>query len=159
MIETFRDRLSRVIEAHARSRADGDVHRGTLKPDPAEHAEAVALQGEVDRLRAVLADVLGNFYEKGHPGYEGIRTGWVRVDQYARWQLAARGVSVDALRRGGLAVLDDAPPAAHLAVARGRFWCCPEHPTASVRNVGGVARCLEPDCRLGPPASGSDGGA
>lgn len=111
MIETFRDRLGRVMDRHAAEVAAGHVHRDATvhavapAPDPAELA---ALRAEADRLRGLLAEILGNFHEKGHPGYEGIRTGWVRVDQYARWQLAARGVPVDALRRGGLAVLDGA---------------------------------------------------
>lgn len=49
------------------------------------------LTDRVDELQAVLDEVLGYFHEKGHPGYEAQRTGWVRVEKLAEWRRVAAG--------------------------------------------------------------------
>lgn len=45
----------------------------------------------VDELQAVLNEVLSYFGEKGHPGYEAIRTWWVRAEKLAEWCRVAAG--------------------------------------------------------------------
>jgi hypothetical protein len=51
-------------------------------------AECNRLRAEADRLRETLREVLSGFYERGHPGFDGRRTGWVRVDTLDRWRAA-----------------------------------------------------------------------
>ena len=45
-----------------------------------------------DLLFTTLADVLGNFHEKGYPGRPCIRTGWVREETYAQWHGVLAGI-------------------------------------------------------------------
>jgi hypothetical protein len=107
--KTFRDRLAAVVARHENERATGSItRRGTHQTGKAgpEPADVAAIRAENERLRALLGEVLGHFTQKGHPGEPSVRTGWIPEKWLARWQLAARGVAVDAVRRGGLALLD-----------------------------------------------------
>ena len=52
----------------------------------AEKAEA-----EVERLRALLSEVVGYFTEKGYPGEACLRTGWIRVGTVDEWRAALDG--------------------------------------------------------------------
>lgn len=56
-------------------------------------ATIATLEAEVARLRAVGQDIVSRFVHRGHPGRECLQTGWIPVDQVAKWNaaLAATG--------------------------------------------------------------------
>lgn len=59
----------------------------------AMNAKQLECVQRVARLRTVLADVLGCFTERGHPGHPCLRTGWQDVEQVAEWRAALGGGS------------------------------------------------------------------
>lgn len=84
--KTFRARLDFLMDEHSRLRAAGKVVRGTSRL-----VEATPEHAEVERLRALLDEVLGHFTQKGHPGEPCVRTGWIRERTLAGWHAAVGG--------------------------------------------------------------------
>lgn len=81
---TFQERLDTVMDRHEAERAGGAMRHGALH---LAHPDA----GEVERLRALLADVLGSFTQSANLGGRCFRTGWVPEDVVEQWRHAARG--------------------------------------------------------------------
>jgi hypothetical protein len=57
------------------------------EPFPSSDSYESAMQCLAD-MRALLAEVLSNFHEAGNPGYDAVRSGWVRTETLARWRSA-----------------------------------------------------------------------
>lgn len=55
-----------------------ELNRSIVEPAPSRE----------ERLERALLDVLHQFHERGHPGYQAIRTGWVRVAKLDEWHKA-----------------------------------------------------------------------
>lgn len=49
------------------------------------------LHDRVAALEQLAVEMLGEFYEKGHPGHPAIRTGWVDTGRIAQWQATLKG--------------------------------------------------------------------
>jgi hypothetical protein len=81
---TFEERLATAMDRHEAERAGGAMRHGALH---LAHPDA----GEVERLRALLADVLGSFTQSANLGGRCLRTGWVPEDVVEQWRHAARG--------------------------------------------------------------------
>jgi hypothetical protein len=58
--------------------------RGVLAAEP----EAAPGPTREERLEQALLNVLHQFHERGHPGYQAIRTGWVPVAKLDEWRKA-----------------------------------------------------------------------
>lgn len=48
------------------------------------------LHDEVERLRALLTDVVSRFTIPGHPGRPCLRTHWIPVEKVEKWRESAR---------------------------------------------------------------------
>lgn len=91
--------MRRVIMGHAdiiaaeltgRLKQAGVLHEDlhlTWDNDPVA-PEAEPVPSREERLERALLDVLHQFHERGHPGYQAIRTGWVRVAKLDEWHKA-----------------------------------------------------------------------
>lgn len=86
------------IDAHATPYADlpddpgyvgvylvtaGALHRALGKIG--HSAPKCQAEAERDQVRAVLVEILGKFYERGHPGEPCRRTSWIREQTLERW--------------------------------------------------------------------------
>lgn len=79
---TFEERLATVMARHAAAMAAGEMRHNTLHLTNSDAAE-------VERLRALLADVLGSFTQSANLGGRCLRTGWVPEDVVEQWRRAA----------------------------------------------------------------------
>lgn len=53
------------------------------------HAELADARRRITQLEAVLRAVLKTFCLSGHPGFEALRTGWVRRTVVEQWRAVA----------------------------------------------------------------------
>ena len=91
-IESLRARLAEVEAARAAaesnaSKAGSAAYKleGLLDR---ERKARVKAERERDRLREVLAEVLGHFWKTGHPGRPCLSTDWIAVETVAEWRAA-----------------------------------------------------------------------
>jgi len=109
-----------------------------------------ALRGRVAELETALDEVIRTFHERGYPGYEARRSGWIAATAVDRWRTALAGQSPPGQPTGVTPSLDSLPQQDPDHVGPGAVLD-PGDPVDERHSVGG-----EPGVDVDPHLTGHD---